>query len=653
MDHAYDAYGRMTQLKTYRQDLTAPDVTVWAYDEASGLLASKTYADANSVSYAYTMDGKLSTRTWSRGVVTTYSYNSTTGDLTGVSYSDSTPAVTIAYSRLGQKTTVTDAVGSRTFGYNGSFDLTSEAITGIYNKTISRTYDSLGRASGMEIGTEYNVGYGYDALGRFNALTNGGDNFAYSYLANSNLVSGITYPNGITSSNSFEANRDLITSVEGKFGTTSVGKYDYVNDAIGRRTSMGKSGSAFAQADTLTYSYNSKSEVTSAVAQNETAYNYAFNFDNIGNRITATERGTSFNYAANALNQYSAVNTANPAYDVDGNMTANTNGWTYTWDAENRLATAVNGTQTLQFKYDYMSRRVEKEVLSGSTVTKQERYVYDNFKQIEKLDALNSNELTQKFIWAGERLLSVDDTSTSYYAMQDANKNITELIDGNGAVAAHYEYSPFGKVTVANGAYASSNPYRFSSEFADDEMGLVYYNYRYYSPDLVRWLGRDIIEEAGGVNLYAYISNKTINKWDVNGMSWVDAIPIVGTGRGLIIAKHVDGSTVYDYSGRVTKCECARERDITELNCQRSISNQAKKYDYDAIAMLGVKTGVDLTGAMGGFLAKNQIGLIVTGVSLADGVLGGYAIQLALGAIAEASLQAMKDYCNCSQYDTK
>ena len=59
--------------------------------------SSKTYADSNSVSYAY---------------------NSATGDLTGVSYSDSTPAVTIAYSRLGQKTTVTDAVGSRSFfGY--------------------------------------------------------------------------------------------------------------------------------------------------------------------------------------------------------------------------------------------------------------------------------------------------------------------------------------------------------------------------------------------------------------------------------------------------------------------------------------------------------------------------------------------------------
>ena len=467
---------------------------------------------------AVAADGKLSTRTWSRGVVTSYAYNAA-GDLTGISYSDSTPAVTLSYNRLGQKTSVTDAVGSRSFAYNSTFDLTSEAISGLYSKTISRAYDSLGRASGLSIGSEYNVGYSYDSVGRFASLTNGSDAFTCSYLANSNLVSSITYPNGIMATNTYEASRELITLTENKFGVIIVSKYNYTHDATGRRTTMGKNGTAFAQSDSIAYGYNSRSEVTSAAATNETAYNYGYSFDNIGNRVTANERGTTFNYASNALNQYTAINSANPAYDLDGSMTANVNGWTYTWDAENRLKSATNGSQVLNFKYDYMSRRVEKNVLSGETVSKDEKYVYDNYKQIARVDATNSNALVQKFVWNNERLLSVIDapSSTSYYAVQDANKNITELLDGSGNIAAHYEYSPFGKVTVQNGAYASSNPYRFSSEYADDETGLVYYNYRYYESGLGRWLSRDPIEERGGFCVYSFLANNPQGAVDITG----------------------------------------------------------------------------------------------------------------------------------------
>jgi len=49
--------------------------------------------------------------------------------------------------------------------------------------------------------------------------------------------------------------------------------------------------------------------------------------------------------------------------------------------------------------------------------------------------------------------------------------------------------------------------FRFSSEYQDTESGLVYYNYRYYSPELGRWLSRDPIGENGGFNLYAMVGN--------------------------------------------------------------------------------------------------------------------------------------------------
>ena len=41
---------------------------------------------------------------------------------------------------------------------------------------------------------------------------------------------------------------------------------------------------------------------------------------------------------------------------------------------------------------------------------------------------------------------------------------------------------------------------------------------RYYSPSQGKFLGRDPIEEAGGLNLYGFVGNSPINRWDLLGM---------------------------------------------------------------------------------------------------------------------------------------
>ena len=103
--------------------------------------------------------------------------------------------------------------------------------------------------------------------------------------------------------------------------------------------------------------------------------------------------------------------------------------------------------------------------------------------------------------------------------MSDSNNNIAELSDGSGEVVAHYEYSPFGSLTKTTAAYAASNPFRFSSEYFDEETGLVYYNFRYYNHELGRWISRDPIEEQGGYNLYGMIGNNPLYGWDDLGRS--------------------------------------------------------------------------------------------------------------------------------------
>ena len=57
------------------------------------------------------------------------------------------------------------------------------------------------------------------------------------------------------------------------------------------------------------YGYNEKSELTNAVAAVDSDYRYAYDFDDIGNRETSSERGTNRVYSANELNQYSSITT--------------------------------------------------------------------------------------------------------------------------------------------------------------------------------------------------------------------------------------------------------------------------------------------------------------------------------------------------------
>jgi len=69
----------------------------------------------------------------------------------------------------------------------------------------------------------------------------------------------------------------------------------------------------------------------------------------------------------------------------------------------------------------------------------------------------------------------------------------------------------------AEPADVGKSPFLFSSEYLDSETGLVYYNYRYYSPELGRWTKRDSIEEDGGFNVYGFVGNQAVNQTDYLG----------------------------------------------------------------------------------------------------------------------------------------
>ena len=171
--------------------------------------------------------------------------------------------------------------------------------------------------------------------------------------------------------------------------------------SLGRRKS-----STLQDSSTWNYTYNQRSEITSAIrknASNVTQNTMRYGFDSIGNRTSSYENPTSKTYSANSLNQYTGIDVVggssiSPQYDDDGNMTEY-GSWTYTWDAENRLVKAVNGITRLEFIYDALSRRVAKKLYQGNTLSKHERYVYDGMKLLASYNAKSSYAKINTFLW--------------------------------------------------------------------------------------------------------------------------------------------------------------------------------------------------------------------------------------------------------------
>ena len=514
--YTYDVFGNKSTMTTYRDETGGTgvppvqgDVTTWLYDEASGSVTNKVYADGKGPTYSYTPSGKLSRRTWARGIVTDYAYDNW-GGFTNTVYSDNTPTIALSYDALGRQTEACDAAGVTTFLYDSCGSLTNETVIGVSGaNSIDRFYDNFGRDTGYALNGVRQSTLGYDsATARLLSMQisrTGGSpvqdegTFTWSYLPGSDLKSSLTYPNGLSASWTYDANGQLL-QVCNATPTNIISQCDYVYDVVGRRISCAKSGSAFAQDDTVAYGYNACSELTNAVASVDSDYCYSYAFDDIGNRETSSERGTNSVYTANQLNQYTAVDDFTPQFDDDGNQTlikTATGIWSVTYNGENRPIQWSNGSTNIVMSFDRMGRRVIKN---------NQRFVYNGYLCIGKIEDSTSIHYSLSpihcFVWdptepfATRPLVWNCGASVAYYA-HDGNKNVSEVVAENDDVAAHYEYAPFGTVTAQRGASAASNPWRFSSEYDEDDTATAYYNYRHYESMTGRWMSRDPIEERG------------------------------------------------------------------------------------------------------------------------------------------------------------
>ena len=340
--------------------------------------------------------------------------------------------------------------------------------------------------------------------------------FTWNYLAGSDLKSSLAYPNGLAASWQYDANGQLL-QVKNAFPTNTISQYDYAYDAGGRRVQITRSGSAMSETRTDVYGYNIRSELISAAklvggddpgAPQTATTEYAYQYDDIGNRITSLDLGTNRTYTANNLNQYTQISNLCdslpavalaeagagevflPQFDDDGNQTliqTATGVWQVQYNGENRPtlwsrvqlnnSNNTNNETIILMSYDRMGRRVKYLEACGSATNENTVFTYDGYLQITNFNFANKS--AQHFIWdptepvATRPLVFYDSAAPPQFYTHDGNKNVSELVSFfDGFIVMHYEYAPFGVVIVGGGGV---NPLRFSSEFFDDSLALVCY----------------------------------------------------------------------------------------------------------------------------------------------------------------------------------
>ena len=114
----------------------------------------------------------------------------------------------------------------------------------------------------------------------------------------------------------------------------------------------------------------------------------------------------------------------------------------------------------------------------------------------------------------GRQAIKVDGQWHIY--LRDTHGSMTGLVDLAGNRVATYENTDYGEVLVDEGSVY--NPYRWNGEPLDSESGLTYMRNRYYHPSTGRFIQRDPIGYAGGLNLYSFAAGDPINLADPDGL---------------------------------------------------------------------------------------------------------------------------------------
>jgi RHS repeat-associated protein len=487
--------------------------TIWRHD-IQGRIIGKEYADGSKVAFEYEKTtSRLRQIRDEQNQLTQFSYyvDDSLAEKRCVDAIIPTPAVRFTYDPdFFRMLTMQDTNGTTAFSYHpmgtaGAGQLAS--IDGPWvNDTITYAYDPLGRVVSLAI-NNVAIRRTFDSAGRVTQLTNSLGIFDLTWEAGSARLSGMRYPNGQATEYGYHPNsRDrLLQRITHRSpGNAVLSEFTYGYNAQAQVTNWTQLQGGTTQA--WAPSYDPADRLLGvAVSQGGTpVQTFNYSYDDANNRTTEQTNGVQRQFVHNVLNQLSSSSNG-----VSGNVA-------YQWDAMHRLVGISNGTHRTAFSYDGFSRRTRVVESENGLVTSDNRYLWCGANLCEERDATASIVL-KRFFGQG---LRAENGSTlpagNYFFTRDHLRSVREMSDAAGLLRARYAYDPFGHRTrIAGGA---DSDFGFAGYSVHAPSGLHLALYRAYDDGLGRWLNRDPIGEAGGLNLYAYVFNNPVNLRDPLGL---------------------------------------------------------------------------------------------------------------------------------------
>lgn len=350
--------------------------TSYSYDTTGNVTTSTlpTSIDA-SLTDAYQGDGstncggkpgELCSSTDARGLTTSYGYDSS-GNLTSVTPPAPGGASTITVDADSRVKTVTDGRAIKTvYTYDGddrivqirndgSTSTTCSSTDAAASKCVSYTYDADGNVTGR-LDAAGTWTFSYDALGRLTGETGPSTNQTLGYDAASNLTSF----------------------------TEDSQEVDYGYDADNELTSLAEpggachSGETVPNSDTCTlFSYNANGQrTTTSYPTGETV---TIGYDTSGRETSVVARRPSGTTFLSRAYVYTTGTGGGTDTDLRQSVTDQAGVKTsYTYDALNRLKTAVTGSTTLGYTYD-ADGNITASTKTGASTT---HYGYNNANEL-------------------------------------------------------------------------------------------------------------------------------------------------------------------------------------------------------------------------------------------------------------------------------